>query len=219
MLGQRPLQRQRGALGERGNVLNAHPRGEVIGQPMRLVVGARDDDERCRRRKRRPPRREMGRARAGRHAKDARWRQMRHQGVDERGDAAVPAAGRSHRCVAHGTGVPEPAGRGQPPASSAPLKRFMAVARPSLQPSRGRVGTNVDHLVGELALVAGKRRQDVAAEAAPASPDTDSEARDGVRAERGDDVAHPVVAAGRPVGAQADAAEVEVGIVVDDEEL
>jgi hypothetical protein len=41
----------------------------------------------------------MGRAGAGGHAKDARWRQMRHQGVDERGDAAVTAAAGDLQCA------------------------------------------------------------------------------------------------------------------------
>jgi hypothetical protein len=83
---------QGGALGERSDVRRAHQGGEVVGQPVRLLVGPRDDDDRSRRRDRPPARGQVGGAGGGRHAKHARIRQMGPEGVDERGYAAITAA-------------------------------------------------------------------------------------------------------------------------------
>ena len=68
------------------------PGGEVVGDAVSLLVGARDDDERCRRRQRCASSGEVGRTCRGGHAKNARLRQMGPKGVDERSDAAITAA-------------------------------------------------------------------------------------------------------------------------------
>ena len=92
VLGQRALERQGGAFGEDAQVTATQPGGEVVGDAVSLLVGARDDDERCRSRQGCAPRGEVGRPRRGGHAKDARLRQMGPKGVDERSDAAITAA-------------------------------------------------------------------------------------------------------------------------------
>ncbi len=92
VLGERPLERQRRALGQRPHVVAAHPGREVVGEAVRLLVGARHDDERVAGRQRGAARGQVRRARGGGHAKDARFRQMGPEGVDERCDAAVAAA-------------------------------------------------------------------------------------------------------------------------------
>jgi hypothetical protein len=46
MLRQRAFERKRRALGKRPDVRGADPGGEVVGQPVRLVVIADDDDDR-----------------------------------------------------------------------------------------------------------------------------------------------------------------------------
>ena len=92
VLGQRALERQGGAFGEDAQVTATKPGGEVVGDAVRLLVGARDDDERCRSRQGCAPRGEVGRPRRSGHAKDARLRQMGPKGVDERSDAAITAA-------------------------------------------------------------------------------------------------------------------------------
>jgi hypothetical protein len=92
VLGMSAFERQRGPLGERADVRRAHPRGEVVGQPMRLLVGAGDDHHGGGGRERAPTRGEVAAAGGRGHAKDARIRQMRPEGVDERGYAAITAA-------------------------------------------------------------------------------------------------------------------------------
>ena len=89
--GQRALEWQRRALRERSQVPCPDPRGEVIGEPMRLLVRAR------RRRAEswadaRATRRDVRRSRRCGHTKDARFRQMGPEGVNERCDAAITAA-------------------------------------------------------------------------------------------------------------------------------
>ena len=92
MLRQRALERQRGALGKDAQVATPHPGGEVIREPMRLLVGARDHHERGRGRQPGASRGNVGGAGGCGHAKDARFRQMGPKGVDERSDAAITAA-------------------------------------------------------------------------------------------------------------------------------
>ena len=92
VLGQRALEWQRRALRERSQVPCPDPRGEVIGEPMRLLVRARDDDERNRGADARATRRDVRRSRRCGHTKDARFRQMGPEGVNERCDAAITAA-------------------------------------------------------------------------------------------------------------------------------
>jgi hypothetical protein len=70
----------------------ADPGGEVVGEAVRLFVGAGDDDDRARGGHGRASHRDVGRARRRGHAKDARFRQMGPKGVDERGNAAITAA-------------------------------------------------------------------------------------------------------------------------------
>ena len=96
VLRQRPLEGQRGALGQRPDVRVADPGGEVVGQAVRLLVVARHDDDRVRAPPARVPRREVAGPRGGGHTKDARFRQMRPKGVDERSDAAITTARRGH---------------------------------------------------------------------------------------------------------------------------
>jgi hypothetical protein len=92
VLGQCPLERQCRPFRQHADVARAGPRGEVIGEAVRLVIGARDDHKRCPCRQVRTARGEVSGAGGGGHAKDARIRQMGPEGVDERGDAAVTAA-------------------------------------------------------------------------------------------------------------------------------
>ena len=92
VLGQRSLQRQRRALRKRSQVPCPDPRGEVVGEPMRLLVGARDHDERDRGPDARATRRDVCRSGRSGHTKDARFRQMGPEGVNERCDAAITAA-------------------------------------------------------------------------------------------------------------------------------
>jgi hypothetical protein len=72
------------------------PRREIIGDPVRLVVGASDDHERCRGRHDSPPRGQVRSAGGRGHAKHARIRLVGPKGVDERCDAAVTAARGGH---------------------------------------------------------------------------------------------------------------------------
>ena len=92
VLRQRSLEWQRRALRERPQVPGPDPGGEVVGEPVRLLVGARDHDERNRGPDARATRREVRRSGRGGHTKDARFRQMGPEGVDERCDAAITAA-------------------------------------------------------------------------------------------------------------------------------
>ena len=104
VLGERPLQRERGPFGQCPYVAAADPRDEVIGQPVGLLVGPGDDDDRPRGRKARAPDGEVRGARGPGHTKDARLRQMGPKGVDERCDAAITAARRGH-ARRNGTGA------------------------------------------------------------------------------------------------------------------
>jgi hypothetical protein len=92
VLGQRPLERQRGPLGKRPHVRRADPCGKVVGETVRLVVGPCDDHERGGSRQVRESGREMRGSRGCGHTKDARLRQMGPKGVDKRGYAAITAA-------------------------------------------------------------------------------------------------------------------------------
>ena len=113
VLGERPLQRKRRPLGQRPDVAAADPRHQVVREPVGLLVGPGDDDDRPRGRKARAPDGEMRRPRGPGHTKDARLRQMGPKGVNERSDAAITAARRGHatRMVPAGAGLDVSRGR------------------------------------------------------------------------------------------------------------
>jgi hypothetical protein len=92
VLRQGALQRQGGALRQDAQVCTADPGRQVVGQSMRLLVGACHHHHGVRWREAGTPRGEMAGPRGGGHTKDARFRQVGPKGVDERCDAAITAA-------------------------------------------------------------------------------------------------------------------------------
>ena len=92
MLGQGAFERQCGTFGKGEQMCTSEPRGEVVAQSMRLVVGASDDHQRDGRRERCPAYGQMRRTRGRWHTKDARLRQMGPKGVNECSNTAITAA-------------------------------------------------------------------------------------------------------------------------------
>ena len=90
--GQGAFERQCGTFRKGEQVCTSEPRGEVVAQPMRLIVGASDDDERGGGLERRSACGEMRRPSGGRYTKDARLRQMGPKGVNECSNTAITAA-------------------------------------------------------------------------------------------------------------------------------
>ncbi len=140
VLGRRSLERQRCPLRQGAHVRRADPGGEVVRQPMRLVVSARHHDHRPPGRDLGPTRREVGRPGRCRHTKDARLRQMGPKGVDERCDATITAARRGHgpRMVAEVSRCgPDSLPARVAPATGPPTAGRFSPARAA---RRGRVG-------------------------------------------------------------------------------
>ena len=149
---------------------------------------------------------------AGGHRELAGRRQVARQLGGQRRDATVGAATGRRRSRWTRTGG---GGHAMGAARSRPLNSFMAASMPSRSHVSTASARGGDRLGGELALPrleGGQHVVDGHARAAGAS-DADPQPVELVRAQAGDDVAQPVVAAGRSLAAQPQAAQRQVDVI------
>ncbi len=116
-LGVRPLQGEGAALRQDGHRLVAHPRPQVIGEAMGLLIGLDHDHQRRRPRQREAARREVCRTRRRRHGQRRGGRRGRGKELEERPEP---------RAAGHDS----PGGSGGS-ARSTPLNRFIVASVPS----------------------------------------------------------------------------------------